>query len=212
MKRHRRGQFQKLAVDSTQNPHVVIGARSGTYNSVVLVHHLYELAYYYRHRLDTLDLLLGSQQLPLQILLFILNVPVRPRTQAAVATASAVCTDPLPPYLFLPSRSSTAETPSPISPVQFRKILHPIFPFLNPFLLLFLSHRALSSVSLSLSVFLVLDLLAQFCANSEKFHTNRAAKSHNSRNNKKARKRAHHRARKWTAVDDSHLASSTDDG
>jgi hypothetical protein len=38
--------FQKLAVDSTQNPHVVIGARGGTYNTVVLVHHLYELAYY----------------------------------------------------------------------------------------------------------------------------------------------------------------------
>jgi hypothetical protein len=38
-----------------------------------------------------------------------------------------------------------------------RKILHPIFPFLNPFLLLFLSHTALSSVSLSVSVFLVLD-------------------------------------------------------
>ncbi len=52
------------------------------------------------------------------------------------------------------------------------------------------------SVSLSVSVFLVLDLLAQFRANSEKFHTNLAAKSHNSRNNKQARKRAHHRARK----------------
>ncbi len=54
-------------------------------------------------------------------------------SQAAVATAYAVCTDPLPPYLFLPSRSSPAETSSPISPVQFRKTLHPIFPFLNPF-------------------------------------------------------------------------------
>jgi hypothetical protein len=55
---------------------------------------------------------------------------------------------------------------------------------------------ALSSVSLSVSVFLVLDLLAQFCANSEKFHTNLAAKSQNSRNNKQAHKQAHHRARK----------------
>jgi hypothetical protein len=46
MKRHRRGQFQKLAVDSTQNPDVVIGARTGTYNPVIPVDHLYELAYY----------------------------------------------------------------------------------------------------------------------------------------------------------------------
>jgi hypothetical protein len=46
MKRHRRGLFQKLAVDSTQNSHVVIGARSETYNPIILVYHLYELAYY----------------------------------------------------------------------------------------------------------------------------------------------------------------------
>lgn len=68
------GGLEMLSINSTENPDVVIGSRGGPDDAVVLIHHLHELTDHQRHRLDPLHLLLGAEELPLQILLLVFHV------------------------------------------------------------------------------------------------------------------------------------------
>ena len=66
--------FEELAVNCREDSNVVIRPSSGTHNSIISVNYLVELPNYKGNRLDSLDLLLGSRQLALQIPHLILNV------------------------------------------------------------------------------------------------------------------------------------------
>lgn len=66
--------LEALAIESAEDAHVVVGAGRGADDAVVGVHHLEELADHERHRLDALDLLLGTDELPLQVLHLVLDV------------------------------------------------------------------------------------------------------------------------------------------
>ena len=74
VKSYRRGRFQKLPVECAQNSDIVVAA-SGRYNdATVAVNHLQKLANDQRHCLNSLDLLLSTQQLPLQASLLFFDV------------------------------------------------------------------------------------------------------------------------------------------
>lgn len=74
MERDRRRRLQELAVDSAQDPNVVVRSGGGSDNSIVLIHHLHELPDHERDGLDPLHLLLRAKQLSLQVLLLVLDV------------------------------------------------------------------------------------------------------------------------------------------
>ena len=66
--------LQKLPINRAKNPDVVIRASSRSDDTIVLIDHLHELADDEGHGLNPLDFLLGSKELPLEILLLILDV------------------------------------------------------------------------------------------------------------------------------------------
>lgn len=74
VKSYRRGRFEQLSVERAQDSDVVVAASGGSNDATVAVNHLQELAYDQRHCLNSLDLLLSTQQLPLQASLFFFDV------------------------------------------------------------------------------------------------------------------------------------------
>lgn len=74
VQRHGRRGLQLLPIDRAQNPHVVIGARGGADDAVVGIDHLHELADDEGDGLDPLDLLLGAEELALEVLVLVLDV------------------------------------------------------------------------------------------------------------------------------------------
>jgi hypothetical protein len=68
------GGFEELAVDSGEDADDVIGARRRTDDAGMLVDGFEELADDEGNRLDALDLFLSSNQLALEVLLFVLDV------------------------------------------------------------------------------------------------------------------------------------------
>lgn len=68
------GRLEELAVNSTENPNVVVGSGGGSNDAVVLVNHLHELANDKRNRLDPFYFLLRAKKLALEILLLVLHV------------------------------------------------------------------------------------------------------------------------------------------
>lgn len=65
-----------LPVDCAKYPNIVIGARGGANNAVVDVNHLHELANDAGEGLDPFDLLLGTEELALEVLMLVLDVPL----------------------------------------------------------------------------------------------------------------------------------------
>eukprot|EP01139_Manchomonas_bermudensis_P015150 Amastigsp_a509598_547.p3 type:complete len:126 gc:universal Amastigsp_a509598_547:911-1288(+) len=69
MERHRRVRLELLAVKRREHSHIVVGSRRRAHNSIVFVDHFQKLTDGQRHTLDALDLLLGTQELSLEVLL-----------------------------------------------------------------------------------------------------------------------------------------------
>ena len=74
VKSYRRRRFQQLPVECAQDSDIVVAASGGSNDATVAVNHLQELAYDQRHCLDSLDLFLSTQQLPLQASLFFFDI------------------------------------------------------------------------------------------------------------------------------------------
>ena len=71
---YRRGRFEKLPVECAQDPDIVVAASGRSNDATVAVDHLQKLANDQRHCLNSLDLLLSTQQLPLQASLLFFDV------------------------------------------------------------------------------------------------------------------------------------------
>jgi hypothetical protein len=90
VQRHRRRRLQQLPVERAEDADVVVGAGGGAHDARVRVYHLQELADDQRHRLDALDLLLGAQQLTLQVLLLLLDVLLLRRGDVAAGLSATL--------------------------------------------------------------------------------------------------------------------------
>ena len=71
---YRGGRFEKLSIERAEDSNVVVAASGGANNATVTVNHLQELPYNQRHSLNSLDLLLSTQQFTLQATLLFFDV------------------------------------------------------------------------------------------------------------------------------------------
>lgn len=74
VKSYRRGRFEKLSVERAKDSDIVVAASGRSDDATVAVNHLQELSYDQRHSLNSLDLLLSTQKLPLQASLLLFDV------------------------------------------------------------------------------------------------------------------------------------------